>query len=145
MQRAAASNSPTTPQTPEGPPSKRRKTSSNPQSLVPTPTSDAEVYRAAADLEDAKRVAAIERIATEAGETKWVLSTASNGANGKAGERKLRFMSAGYSEIDRDSQTSSKGEGGRRSFGRFNKEVEVITHTSMHWWKDRYAAGELSC
>ncbi|KAI4197640.1 MAG: hypothetical protein LQ350_005795 [Teloschistes chrysophthalmus] len=124
MQRAAASTSPTTPQTPEGPPSKRRKTSSNPQSLVPTPTSDAEVYQAAADFEDAKRAAAIERIAAEAGETKWVLSTASNGAHGEGGERKLRFMSAGYSEIDRDSRTSSMGEGGRRSFGRFNKEIE---------------------
>ncbi|KAL9586637.1 MAG: hypothetical protein Q9212_000772 [Teloschistes hypoglaucus] len=126
MQRAAASTSPTTPQTPEEPPSKRRKTSSNPQSLVPTPNSDAEVYQAAADSEDAKRAAAIERIAAEAGETKWVLSTAGNGANGKAGERKLRFMSAGYSEIDRDSRNSSRGEEGRRSFGRFNKEVESI-------------------
>ncbi|KAI4257761.1 MAG: hypothetical protein LQ352_001536 [Teloschistes flavicans] len=130
MQRAASSTSPTTPQISEGPPSKRRKRSSNPQSFSLTPNSDAEVYQAAAHSEDAKRAAAMERIAAEAGETKWVLSTASNGANGKAAEGKLRFLSAGYSEIDRDSQTSSRGQGGRRSFGHFNKETEVISYTS---------------
>ncbi|KAL8691032.1 MAG: hypothetical protein Q9218_003654 [Villophora microphyllina] len=130
MQRAAASSPLSTPQSPTedtGPPSKRRKTSSNnPSPIRPSPlTPDNEAFQAAADAEDAKRAAAIERIAAEAGETKWVLSTVSNGTDGSIGERRLRFLSAGYSEIDQDGQVSSRNHReGRRSFGRFNREIE---------------------
>ncbi|KAL8722811.1 MAG: hypothetical protein Q9225_000760 [Loekoesia sp. 1 TL-2023] len=125
MQRAAASSTPSTPQTPEGPPSKRRRTS-NDESPVTNPGTDAQAFQAAADAEDAKRVAAIERLAAEAGETKWVLSTVdteqSNGTN-----KKLRFFTAGYSDIDQDTQmTERQSSVGRRSFGRFNKEIEKL-------------------
>ncbi|KAL8701133.1 MAG: hypothetical protein Q9201_005074 [Fulgogasparrea decipioides] len=131
MQRAAASASPTTPQTPDGPPSKRQKIS-NDQTPSTTPTVDAEAYQAAVDAEDAKRAAAIERMAAEAGETKWVLSTAeAKASNGtaKGTERKLRFLTAGYSDIDQGITTVGRQDlSGRRSFGRFNKDLEKQQH-----------------
>lgn len=67
----------------------------------------------------------IERLAAEAGETKWVLST----VNGEAGEGKpvFRVATAGYSDLDQEAwMTSSRG---RRSFGKFNQELEVCLST----------------
>ncbi|KAL8738864.1 MAG: hypothetical protein Q9181_000391 [Wetmoreana brouardii] len=127
MQRAAASSPPITPQTPDGPPSKRQKIS-NDHTPSNTPTIDAEAYQAAADAEDAKRAAAVKRMAAEAGETKWVLSTVgartSNGT-AKSTERKLRFLTTGYSDIDQDIPIVRRQDQlGRRSFGRFNKDLE---------------------
>lgn len=133
MQRAAASSPITTPQTSEGPSSKRQKTS-NDQPPIVSPVSDAEAYQAAARAEDSKRAAAIEKLAAEAGETKWVLSTAdgSSATNGTSANgtdnRKLRFLTTGYSDIDQETQTVARRDHhGRRSFGRFNKDLEVIS------------------
>ncbi|KAL8769410.1 MAG: hypothetical protein Q9209_004638 [Squamulea sp. 1 TL-2023] len=128
MQRAAASSSPPSPQTPpifnDGPPSKRRKTSTahSPltQSPLPaTPSTDAQVFQAAVGAENAKRTAAVERVAAQAGETKWVLSTADGASTNGAPAAKLRFLTAGYSDIDQDIETS-----GRRTFGRYRREEE---------------------
>ncbi|KAL8870106.1 MAG: hypothetical protein Q9174_003769, partial [Haloplaca sp. 1 TL-2023] len=122
MQRAAAATapSPTSPQTPDGPPSKRRKTSTQQAS----PATDADIYEAAAKAEDAKRVAAIERIAAEAGETKWVLSIADR--SGVDSDTKPRFLTTGYSDIDQETPDTSArhDQRGRRSFGRFNRDLE---------------------
>lgn len=130
MQRAAASSQPPTPLAPSSePPTKRQRISiSKSQSPLASPISaDVQAFHAAADLEEAKRTAAIERIAAEAGETKWVLSTADAGqTNGT--DRKLRFLTAGYSDIDQATAQATglrHGEMGRRSFGRFNKDIEV--------------------
>ena len=129
MQRAAAAAtvpSATPAQTSDIPPSKRRKTSQQQAS----PATDADVYEAAAKAEDAKRVAAIERIAAEAGETKWVLSTANR--NGVTSDKKVRFLTTGYSDIDQETPNTGTrhDQRGRRSFGRFNRELEVRFHGS---------------
>lgn len=131
MQRAAASSPPSSPANPSEPSLKRRKTSNGP-SPATTHITDTQAFRDAADADDAKRTAAVEKLAAEAGETKWVLSTADVNAgptNETAPQRKLRFLRAGYSDIDQDTaQLTGKGWGemGRRSFGRFNRDIEVI-------------------
>ncbi|KAL8761366.1 MAG: hypothetical protein Q9184_002498, partial [Pyrenodesmia sp. 2 TL-2023] len=132
MQRAAAYSPPSTPQELDGPRSaKRRKTSADQSSVttpITIPVNDVQTFQIAADAEDAKRAAAIERVAADAGETKWVLSTADTGwgqANG-TGQRKLRFLATGYSDIDLDAAqvTERRAQTGRRSFGRFNEDIE---------------------
>lgn len=129
MQRAAASYPPCTPQIPDCPPSKRRKTSNDP-SQITTPSADAQAFQAAADAEEAKRTAAIERIAAEAGETKWVLSTADT-ERANTADKKLQFLTAGYSDIDQDIQAAERQNStGRRRFGRFIDEIEVISTLS---------------
>ena len=125
MQRAAASTPPTTPQTSNDPPSKRRKLSNDP-SPTTTPSADTQAFQAAADAEDAKRAAAIERLAAEAGETKWVLSTVDTGRK-KGKDEKLRVLRTGYSDIDQDTQVAGWGRSlGRRKFGRFGNDVGMI-------------------
>ncbi|KAI4263063.1 MAG: hypothetical protein L6R42_001783, partial [Xanthoria sp. 1 TBL-2021] len=128
MQRAAASSSMPSPQSPltpkGGPPSKRRKISTAQSPLIqstppPTPTTDAQIFQAAVDAEDAKRAAAIERVAAQAGETKWVLSTADGAGKPSSGEKKLQFLTAGYSDIDQDIEMM-----GRRTFGRYRSADE---------------------
>lgn len=126
MQRAAAASStPSAPQTLDGPPSKRRKTSTDP-SPITTPSADAQAFQAAADAEEAKRTAAIERIAAEAGETKWVLSITDTG-QANTTDKKLQFLTTGYSDIDQDNQTAERQSSiGRRRFGHFSDALEVI-------------------
>ncbi|KAL9042551.1 MAG: hypothetical protein Q9180_000537 [Flavoplaca navasiana] len=126
MQRAAASSPITTSPDPNnGPFPKRRKISTvqsphDQSSLPSTPTTDAQIFQAAVDAEDAKRAAAIERVAAQAGETKWVLSTADGAGKTDSAEKKLQFLTAGYSDIDEDIDTV-----GRRVFGRFRMKDEV--------------------
>lgn len=124
MQRAAASTPPTThcgqSQGAETPPSKRQKTLHVPTSTT-TPNSDHSMIQAAVGEEEEKREKAIERSAAEAGETKWVLSTVNVGAcEVKHG---LRIAVGGYSDIDQDAWRPAMV--GRRSFGKFNRELEV--------------------
>ena len=124
MQRAAASTSPSTPQSqhlaPDNPPSKRQKVSPV-TSLTATPPSDLQLIQAALNEEEYKKEQAIERQAEEAGETKWVLSTV-NGKEGN-GVGDLLVANAGYSEIDEEAWRPVVS--GRRSFGDFNRELEV--------------------
>ena len=131
MQRAAASVPPSTPQLqsqPAGtPPSKRQKLSNGTRSVNTTP-SDLELIQSALDEDAAKREEAIERLAREAGETKWVLSTV-NGDT-ESGVRGLRVAMAGYSDIDQDALRSAMQ--GRKSFGKFNRELEVGAITMLH-------------
>jgi hypothetical protein len=128
MQRASAST-PTTPTTPDGTrPSKRVKTEA---AIAP----DARAFQEAAAAEEAKKNAFIERAAAEAGETKWVLSLSDNKPATAAPA--LRIVEAGYGAIDSgapipesdddEEEEQSAGMAGRRSFGKFNKAVEVIT------------------
>ncbi len=123
MQRAAASTPPSTPQsqpqTPNTPPSKRQKTHASPSTAAPP--SDLQLIQAALYDEEEKREKAIERLAEEAGETKWVLST----TKGEAGDGKpaFRVMTAGYADLDQEACWPATV--GRRSFGKFNRELEV--------------------
>jgi hypothetical protein len=127
MQRASAST-PTIPTTPDGSrPSKRIKTEA---AITP----DARAFQEAAAAEEAKKNAFIERAAAEAGETKWVLSLSDNKQTTAAPA--LRIVEAGYGAIDSgapipesdddEEEEQSAGMAGRRSFGKFNKAVEVI-------------------
>ncbi|KAL8908345.1 MAG: hypothetical protein Q9207_000873 [Kuettlingeria erythrocarpa] len=118
MQRAAASSPPSISH--EGPRSaKRRKTSADEASVtspIPTHITDAQAFQAAADAKDAKRAAAIERVAAEAGETRWVLSS----------------VDTNRSQADRTDSAQSSGrrvEIGRKSFGRFDEMIEVRSRT----------------
>ncbi|KAL8829550.1 MAG: hypothetical protein Q9191_001954 [Dirinaria sp. TL-2023a] len=133
MQRAAASSpaQPTTPasqtsQIPSQPPSKRQKVSPFP-STPATPLSDQQAIQAALNAEEAKHSEALERIAAERGETKWILSCVDEGK----GDRRpgFRVTKAGYGDIDADENAGPERRGkwgvnGRRSFGKFNKELE---------------------
>lgn len=125
MQRAAAASSHSNDQKPDGAPSKRRKLSDHQPPPI-TPSADAQFLQAAADAEDVKRAAAMERLATEAGETRWVLSTA-DAAHTIGTDMKLRILTTGYSDIDQDVQSMGwQGSLGRRSFGLFNRAIEVL-------------------
>ncbi|MCJ1224434.1 hypothetical protein MMC12_001079, partial [Toensbergia leucococca] len=123
MQRAAASQpSPT----PSFPPSKRQKTS--PSSSTTTSTStDLLTIRAALEAEEEKRSQALERQGAEAGETKWYFSLQDGDTNKRSG---LSVKLAGYGDIDSSDRGGGNDEreiqvaGGRRSFGKFNREVE---------------------
>ncbi len=130
MQRAAASTPPTTSQSEsqgaETPLTKRQKTSHTPTSAA-TPNLEQQLIQAALSEEEGKREKAIERLAAEAGETKWVLSTLNVGA----GEDKqgLRIETTGHSDVDQDAWRPATV--GRRSFGRFNRELEVGSANSL--------------
>ena len=123
MQRAAASAPPSTPQlhphTPEPPPSKRQKISAASSSTGTSP-SDLQLIQAALPEEEQKKERAIERLAEEAGETKWVLSTVNGEGNSAEG---LRVTKAEYSDLDQEAWRPTIV--GRRSFGKFNRELEA--------------------
>ena len=127
MQRAAASSaSPTTPALPSA---KRQKR--NDSSPV-TPSSDVQAIQAALAAEEAKRAQALEKQQAEAGETKWVLSVQ---MEEQAPDEVLRVEMMGYEGID--AAAGQEGEPwrgamvGRRSFGKFNRALEVSNLRSL--------------
>ena len=126
MQRAVASTPPTAPesqpQNAEHPPSKRQKIGHE-SSPIATPISVSHSIQNVMDEEELKRVKAIERIAEEAGETKWTLSTVNQDPHDSSPN--LRVTMAGYSEIDDGTRTPATH--GRRTFGRY-QEKEVGSH-----------------
>ena len=123
MQRAAASTSSMSQPHSGGsdaPPPKRQKVSSVPFSTA-TSLSDLPLIQVALAEEEGKRGKAIGRLAEEAGETDWILSTVNgHGGHGLEG---IRVAKAGYSDIDQEAWRPSMV--GRRSFGKFNRELEV--------------------
>lgn len=133
MQRAAASSPSTSaPQDLAPPSSKRQKTTHSSPSTPATSFSDQAAIQAALESEGAKREAAIARLAAERGETKWVLSFVETQQDGGA-SRRMKVVRAGYGEIDGgENKVGGKENGapknmiqGRRSFGNFNRELEV--------------------
>jgi hypothetical protein len=137
MQRAAAS--PTSPSTPEEPSPKRRKKDSDSPSR---PSFDVNALvnkraiEAAAAAEDAKRQAALEKAAAESGDTRWVLSFEDQRASTPS-NLALRVVHTGYANIDvpsslrpmEDVEEEKLVMVGRRSFGKFNKVLEVCYPT----------------
>lgn len=88
------------------------------------------VVKAAVDQEQAKIEEALERHAVVP-ETKWVLSTPSvmpQVGSWHAGH--LRVHETGYAEIENDVGPYRHSEIGRRSFGKFNRELEVSLGSS---------------
>lgn len=88
------------------------------------------VVKAAVDQEQAKIEEALERHAVVP-ETKWVLSAPSvmpRDGNWHAGH--LTVHETGYAGIESDVGPNRPFEMGRRSFGRFNRELEVNIRSS---------------
>lgn len=123
MQRAAAT--PASPQTPTGPPNKRRRlspTTTTPPTIESArPTTDLEALQAVLAAEEEKRVQAIERQAAAAGDTRWVLSFRDPDADA-AGQGGLMVVNAGFAAIDGagsyDEDHDERVTVGRRSFGK---------------------------
>ena len=123
MQRAAASTSSVSHShsgSPDAPPPKRQKVSGVTPSTA-TSLSDLPLIQVALAEEEEKRGKGTGRLAEEAGETDWILST----VNGDAGYgvEGIRVAKAGYSDIDQEAWRPAMI--GRRSFGKFNRELEV--------------------
>jgi len=136
MQRAAAS-SPIIPTSPDEPSPKRRRTDSNsstPSKINVDSLADRTAVQAALASEESKREAALEKQAAEAGDTRWVLSFEDQRLVAASSPLALRIVQAGFANID-SSQSEVRIEEddledkpvmvGRRSFGRFNKALEV--------------------
>lgn len=137
MQRAAASSSPAGPTIPDEPSPKRRRTDSN--SSTPTrinvdSLADRTAVQAALASEEAKRQAALEKQAAEAGDTRWVLSFEDQKLVAASSPLALRVIQAGFANIDSSPSEIRIAEDdledkpvmvGRRSFGKFNKTLEV--------------------
>lgn len=136
MQRAA-NTSPTSraPPSPDEPSPKRRKTDSspsNPTKFNVDALADRSAIQAAMASEEAKKQAALERQAAELGDTRWVLNFEDQK---KASGLALRVVQTGFANldaspvkiqyIDEDQLEEKPAMVGRRSFGKFNKVVEV--------------------
>ena len=136
MQRSAASPS-SSPSTPPEPPSKKQRLSNGSYNSSPasTPRSDAQAVEEALGAEEQKRADALKREAADRGESKWYLSFKEQPA--AAVQSPLRIVSAGFSTLDagdtsRDIASEEDEEvttvpqmKGRRSFGKFNRKIEV--------------------
>jgi len=137
MQRAAASSSPSTPATTDEPSPKRRRTDSNsstPSRINVDSLADRTAVQAALASEESKRQAALEKQAAEAGDTRWVLSFEDQKIIAASSPLALRIVQAGFANIDSSPSEIRIAEDdledrpvmvGRRSFGRFNKALEV--------------------
>ncbi|KAN0095397.1 hypothetical protein V8E51_016108 [Hyaloscypha variabilis] len=142
MQRAAAS-SPTTSASPDEPSPKRRKTDSNistPSKINVDSLADRTAVQAALASEEAKRQAALEKQAADAGDTRWVLSFEDQRLLAASSPLGLRIVQAGFANIDSSqSEIRIEEDGledkpvmvGRRSFGRFNKALEKQQDPSL--------------
>lgn len=135
MQRAAASpaSSSAQPSTPAEPPSKRQRLS-NGGSAASTPASTPRGLRTPGEE---KQAAAVEAEARRKGESKWYLSLQTPPRPQGAGHG-LKVVQAGYSMLDapengrQERVEGGEDEGGRRpavagrrSFGKFNRVIEV--------------------
>jgi hypothetical protein len=102
---------------------------------------DRRAIEAALASEEAKRQAALERQAAEAGDTRWVLSFEDQNHVAKSPTLALRVVETGFANLDSspvvvkalDENLEDKPVMvGRRSFGRFNKVLEVCGFVSFH-------------
>jgi len=131
MQRAGAS--PFAPSTPSEPPSKKQLLSSG--SYVSASPSTPQNGTPAAQGLPASGDGTRAEAQSDRGETKWYLSVQQPAA--PAQESPLQIVSAGYSTLDAAVSARERSDGGdeverarpsvqgRRSFGKFNKVVEV--------------------
>ncbi|KAI0999725.1 hypothetical protein K3495_g8471 [Podosphaera aphanis] len=127
MQRASASQ----PSMAEEPIPKRRKTeldSSSPSRSTDNFATRNAVLDALASEEE-KRQAALDRLASASGDTRWVLDYKDQNLSEPA--LSLRVVQTGYAGLDRphitgtiDALEEKPTMAGRRSFGRFNKAIE---------------------
>lgn len=143
--KEAADSSQPSPATPSSErPTKRQRLSTGTAGSPATPKfAHADAVTAAIEAEELKRQQVIDRAAAEAGETKWVLSVQQQSAH--TTQAPFKIVTAGYGAIDLrgapggtlDDNDASEDEPtqhvartrpglqGRRSFGKFNKVIEV--------------------
>ena len=146
MQRSAASSPATKPDSANSPSSKRRRTGEH--SFVSEPNSDMEAIKTALAAEELKRMQALERQATEAGDTKWILDMKSASSHGHDDD--LNVVNAGYGTIDGPTlfvriETNEHDKrfvqpprsSGRKIFGNFGKAMEVRLKKN---WSSRFSA-----
>lgn len=97
---------------------------------------DQRAIQAALDAEEAKRQAALDKQATDAGDTRWVLSYEDQEKSALVANGGLRIIQAGYANLDiltpqpvklmdDDDFADRPAMVGRRSFAKFNKALEV--------------------
>ena len=135
MQRAAASTS-SPPSTPSEPPSKKQRLSNGLSNSSPsTPQSDAQALDEVLAAEEQTRNEALELQAAQRGDTKWYLSFQQ--PQSPVVKTPLRIVSASYAALDstssaidysaeeNDYSTIPPQIQGRRSFGKFNRKLEV--------------------
>lgn len=134
MQRAANASPKSTPSTPNSPPSKRQRLSYGSNASPATPSSDQRAIQAALAEEEMKRSAAVERQATEAGESRWMLSV----HQPKIPAPSFRIVQASFAEIDSTNSDDDYEEGeyedspagkrvpGRMSFGKVSPVTHVV-------------------
>lgn len=137
MQRAAASPPTTTsPYTPDEPsPKRRKKDSDSPSepSFDVNALANQRTIQAAIASEDAKREAALVRAAADAGDMRWVLRFEDQKTLSPSQNLALRIVQTGYANLDTSSFRPTEDDKeeetpimvGRRSFGNFNKVLEV--------------------
>lgn len=146
MRRAAAASpviSPSTPSTPEGPPLKRRKQIDGEDTIpfdVKELANQAKI-RAVMEQEAAKQQALMDKVAAEAGESRWVLNF-QDSEDGQRESTSMKVVQMGFADVDRrpENKTIKSEEEqeqedeilleqslltGRRSFGKFNRTIEV--------------------
>ena len=139
MQRAAASSPlSASPSTPDVPSPKRRKTEagSTPTKFDVDALADNRAIQAAMATEEAKRQIALEKLANEAGDTRWVLNFEDQSS---ASKRSIQIEEMGFASLDHqtarrahykarkheEDPEPAPGLVGRRSFGKFNRVIEV--------------------
>jgi hypothetical protein len=95
---------------------------------------DQRAIQAAMASEEAKREAALERAAAEAGDTRWVLSFEDQKQVQAAPALALRVVQTGFANLDyapsriqymEEEEEDKPVMVGRRSFGKFNRVLEV--------------------
>jgi hypothetical protein len=138
MQRAAASSPASSPSTPDTPSPKRRKTDASPVSAFDVnELANRRAVEAALATEEAIRQAALDRQAADAGDTRWVLNFEQTQSPSPNQERhKIRVIQTGFATLDQapleraiisdeEDENTSSPMVGRRSFGKFNRTIEV--------------------
>ena len=131
MQRAAASP-PSSPQTPDSQRFTKRQRLSNGHASPVTPAVDTAAIQAALAVEEAKHQAALDRQRAASQETKWVFSCIEERRGNDQEEKGPEIVPIGYIEVDDTAKEGSEVSAawlpamvGRRSFGRFNRVLEV--------------------
>ncbi|KIW07290.1 uncharacterized protein PV09_02142 [Verruconis gallopava] len=121
MQRAAATEANTsTPSTPNGPPTKRIRLSNSNSATPISELSDQQRLEKTRAEEELQRNAIIERLAAEAGETRWVLNVKEPAVE----TRPFTVVQTGFADLDsaeNDDQGSEDSEEGEESTVRFVK------------------------
>jgi len=131
MQRASAS--PSTEPTPEEPSPKRRKTEQTPPPKFSVDAlADSRAVQVAFAEEEAKKQAALDKQAIEAGDSRWVLKF--EGGLVSSAQPTFRIVQTGFGSLDTSLQPRSAVQDqtmednaviGRRSYGQFNRVVPV--------------------